>query len=734
MNSGGTELTNAISSPGVWGPTFSFRVPSAILVVSLCVFAVRPAGAQDEMTNTNEFSNVFATWESLVMSDPSTTDGTYSTADTGMDGELVVVSSSAPSNSIVFTDNYNRSNAALNTNASVSIGANYQLVQRSGDRLAMAGITNNQVQFGQTNTGSVNAQDVGLLYQGLALPDTSVSGNSFTLSGDITTHSAVVGTLLYGLIFNRLDDGSFYAARIDTGADTVVLQFIRSSQGGNISQFLNVTNSTALALSSLYSLSLTSSAPGVFDYTLTGANLDNGGVLSGTATDTVLQLSGGYAGFYISTGNVTPRFDDLSLTVEPAVSGQVFDEINVGEMTLGGSSNSIATIAGVAVVNANGVDLTVGAMSGGTLNVNAAGAVVTNVTGGNIVVSTNVSATLLGGSSSGVISGVGGLTKVGNGTLTLSGANSYSGGITLDLGVLRLDHANAAGSGAITQSGTNSTLQINTTGTVANAMSIYNIQTLQTVTLSGNKTLNNATYTVDPGTTTTESGVLSGGGGITKLGTGTLLVTASNTFTGTVDVQAGVLSLASATGSAAGGTTNVIVATNATLLIAQSDQVNNSAGVTLSGGTIQRASGVTEIFGNLNVSSASFLDFGSGTEGTMSFGTYTGSALLTVNNFFQGNVLTFGTDLSGSISDTNSFQFDNAFNSSWNQGTTTFTITAIPEPSAYFAVVALLGLVLWPAARRIGRAVRPACRRFAAVRCPLFANTRIHNPRGASNY
>jgi hypothetical protein len=31
-----------------------------------------------------------------------------------------------------FTDDYNRSNAALNTNASVSIGANYQLVQSSG--------------------------------------------------------------------------------------------------------------------------------------------------------------------------------------------------------------------------------------------------------------------------------------------------------------------------------------------------------------------------------------------------------------------------------------------------------------------------------------------------------------------------------------------------------------------------------------------------------------------------
>jgi len=637
---------------------------------------------------------------------------------------------------MVFTDDFDRANTAQNADATISIGANYELVKRTGNNTVTAGILNNQVQFGSI-TAPVDPSapsDPALLYTGLSLSDTTVIGNSWTLSGQIKTHNATNGILSYGLIFNRLSNGSFYAARIDTGSDTTVLQFIRSDAGGSAVEFAAITNTSSLALSSLYELSISSSAPGQFGYSLSGANIT--GSLSGTATDTALNLNGGYAGFYMSTVNNNPRFDNFSLTVVPNASGQVFSVLDVGETTLGGSNNSIATLTGTAIVNANGVDLAVGAMSGGTLNVNAAGAVVTNVTGGNIAVSTNVSATLLGGSSSGVISGPGGLTKAGNGTLTLSGANSYSDGITLDLGVLRLDHVNAAGSGAITQSGTNSTLQINTTGTVANAMSIYNIQTLQTVTLSGNKTLNNATYTVDPGTTTTESGVLSGGGGITKLGTGTLLVTASNTFTGTVDVQAGVLSLASATGSAAGGTTNVIVATNATLLIAQSDQVNNSAGVTLSGGTIQRASGVSEVFGNLNLTASSFLDFGGGTAGTITFSgiDYTPSALLALDiaNFNQGSALVFQTTNNLSMSGF-TFSGTGGFGGSSFDGST-FTITAIPEPSAYFAVIALLGLVLWPAARRVGRAARPAFRRSAAVRCPLFAKTRIHDPRGASNH
>jgi autotransporter-associated beta strand protein len=237
---------------------------------------------------------------------------------------------------------------------------------------------------------------------------------------------------------------------------------------------------------------------------------------------------------------------------------------------------------------------------------------------------------------------------------------------------------------------------------VANAMSIFNVRTMQTVTLSGNKTLNNATYTVDAGTTTTESGVLSGSGGITKAGTGTLLVTASNSFTGDTIVNAGVLNLNSATGSALGASTNVTV--SATLLISQSGQVNDSAAVTLSGGTIQRASGVSEVFGNLNVTAASFLDYSGGTGGSLQFGgiDYTPSALLSLQlvNFTQGNslVIQTGTDLTSYIGTGFTFSGAGGFGSSSFNGST-FTITAIPEPSTVIAAIGLVGLMLWPICR-----------------------------------
>jgi autotransporter-associated beta strand protein len=301
--------------------------------------------------------------------------------------------------------------------------------------------------------------------------------------------------------------------------------------------------------------------------------------------------------------------------------------------------------------------------------------------------------------------GTGSLTKLGTGSLILGAANSYSGGTTLSEGFLRLDNASAAGSGSITQATNNSTLQINTTGTVANAMSIFNIRTMQTVTLSGNKTLNNATYTVDAGTTTTESGSLSGAGGITKQGTGTLIVTGNNSYTGAVAVDAGVLNLNSSVGGAAATTSAVSVASGATLLLSQSDQVSNTAAVTLSGGTIQRASGVSEVFGSLNLTASSFLDFSGGTAGTLEFSgiSYTPSALLVLNiaNFTQGNTLVFQTTSNLSMTGF-TFSGSGGFGSSSFNGTT-FTITAIPEPSTFVAGGGILLGLVFSALRRPNR-------------------------------
>ena len=230
-----------------------------------------------------------------------------------------------------------------------------------------------------------------------------------------------------------------------------------------------------------------------------------------------------------------------------------------------------------------------------------------------------------------------------------------------------------------------------------------NTNTTANFTGTGGRLTLNTNRAIDVGTganMNVQWGIV-GAGGFTKNGTGTLTLSNANTYSGATTVSAGVLNLARAGGGAAASTASVSVASGANLLISQSDQVNNSAAVTLSGGTITRASGVSEVFGNLNLTQASLLDFGSGTAGNLTFGTYTPSSLLTVQNFFGGNTLVFGSDLTTSINNGSLFSFDNGFTSSWDAGSSTFTITAIPEASTYLAAAGLAGLLLWPLRRRI---------------------------------
>jgi autotransporter-associated beta strand protein len=307
------------------------------------------------------------------------------------------------------------------------------------------------------------------------------------------------------------------------------------------------------------------------------------------------------------------------------------------------------------------------------------------------------------GSWSGTVSGAGGLLKQGGGTVFLAGSNDYSGGTTLSGGILWLQSTTAAGTGAITQSN-GSTLVIDTTGIISNVMSIYNVSTLQTVTLTGNKTLNNSTFTVATDTTTTEAGDLDGEGGVTKEGAGTLILTGSNSYTGAVAVNAGILNLNSSTGGAAASTSSVSVADGAKLLVSQSNQVNDSAGVTLSGGTIARASGVSEVFGSLNLTVSSFLDFSGGTGGTIEFSSleYTPGALLSLQllNFSQGNALIIRNTSNWDDQINSGFTFSGTGGfggSSFSDGT--FTITAIPEPASAIAALGLLFMMLYsPAA------------------------------------
>lgn len=146
----------------------------------------------------------------------------------------------------------------------------------------------------------------------------------------------------------------------------------------------------------------------------------------------------------------------------------------------------------------------------------------------------------------------GSLVKSGSGTLTLSAANTFSGGATVQAGTLATrgnDRLPTAGSVAIQAPGT---------------LSLGGSQTVASVTGSGAIQLGGHTLTTGS-TSSTFAGRISGGGGLTKAGPGTLTLSGSNSFTGDTRVNAGTLVLDSATAldpfaivtTAAGGTLQV---------------------------------------------------------------------------------------------------------------------------------------------------------------------------------
>ena len=146
------------------------------------------------------------------------------------------------------------------------------------------------------------------------------------------------------------------------------------------------------------------------------------------------------------------------------------------------------------------------------------------LTVGNNNLSTTVSGTIQDGGASG---GTGGsLVKVGTGTLVLSGTNTYTGGTTLAAGTLRLANNQVLGTGALTTTG--SVVDYASGVTIANPI-VVNSNTTQLSVTTGSAT---------------QAGVISELGGprpLEKIGAGTLVLTANNTYSGATTVNAGTL-------------------------------------------------------------------------------------------------------------------------------------------------------------------------------------------------
>ena len=141
-----------------------------------------------------------------------------------------------------------------------------------------------------------------------------------------------------------------------------------------------------------------------------------------------------------------------------------------------------------------------------------------------------------------ITSGEGGITKEGTGTLTMSGTNAYTGGTTINTGILSVGtirNGGVAGNlGAATNAAANLVLGGGTlqyTGATDSTDRNFSAMTAGT-TSSIDVTVGGTNLTLAGASTATT-------GGLTKLGAGTLTLSGANLYTGLTTITAGTLTL-----------------------------------------------------------------------------------------------------------------------------------------------------------------------------------------------
>ncbi|HIF2820458.1 TPA: autotransporter-associated beta strand repeat-containing protein [Salmonella enterica] len=322
---------------------------------------------------------------------------------------------------------------------------------------------------------------------------TLVASNVESLgTGDVTNNATL--ELNTGGDFTNNISGSGQVVK--SGDDALALSGANSYTGGTLisSGTLVATNVDALGSGDVTdNATLELNTGGTFDnaisgsgqvvksgdktLTLSGSNTYTGGTL---ISDGTLVASNVEA---LGTGDVTDN-----ATLELNTSG-TFDNVISGSGQVVKSGDDALTLSGSNTYRGGTT------ISGGTLVATSVEALGTGDVTDNATLALNT-----GGDFINNIGGTGRVEKSGDQTLTLSGANSYTGGTLISSGTLVASNVNALGSGDVTD---NAVLELNTGGTFDNA--------------------------------------ISGSGQVEKSGDGTLTLSGSNTYTGGTLISDGTL-------------------------------------------------------------------------------------------------------------------------------------------------------------------------------------------------
>jgi|GEM_PF-1525485 len=457
----------------------------------------------------------------------------------------------------------------------------------------------------------------------LAAP--SVSTKTYTL---ITAASGLGGAAKFNLATkNFMIGGNPYHTSLATSTDTAVI--LSFEAGAAILPFYwqgSIDGSWKSQNGGTLNTNFTNEAAGATNTLAMPSWMTNVAMTASSASNLATTLDQAFAinGLtFVGTGSSNTAGTSIG-----AGSGGTL-QINGGGITVNAGSGANTISAPVTVgaaqswTNNSGNPLTIG-----TGSINNGGFLLTVAGSGNTTIS-------------GALGGNGGLTQSASGTLTLSGSNTYTGATTINTGMLSLTGSGTIGSGTVNLVG--GTLDLGT-------LNITNPFSLQGGLLQNGKiTLTSGNYDIQSGTAAWNS-YLYGSAGLIKTTSGTASLVGTNLYTGPTTIYAGTLSIGWWGSLASTSVVNLVGGTLDLNGVGVSNGYPLIAPVSLQGGTVQN--GVVNYNG-------STIDIQSGTETlTAVFAGYgglnktsPGTATLAGTNTYTGlTTVTAGTlQLDGSI-------------------------------------------------------------------------------------
>lgn len=605
--------------------------------------------------------------------------------------------------SILFNDGTFKPTTAVEFGQDVTVRSGGGTVDTSNGNVTFTGDVDGNGTLTKTGTGTLTLTGDSSFTGNTIVGQGTLKGDTDSLKGNI----ANAGTVN----FDQSTDGSYTSVIsgagnvVKSGTGTLVLTGANTYTGGTTvaegtlqgdttSLQGNITNNGTVAFSQSTNGTYAGTISGTGDLvkqgtgtvTLTGANTYTGDTTVGAGT---LALSGNGS---ISGGNLTVdtggTFDTSAATHDTTVStltgngtvalGSKTLEITDADGSFGGTiggTGQLAIDSGTQTLSGNntysggtriadGTTVNVGSnsalgtgtvqLNGGTLHTDADRTLANDITvsdGGTFTQDTDTTLNL-----NGDVDGSGDFVKNGEGTLVASGTLSHTGATIINDGTLTLSGTNTYSQGTYLNGGTLNVSSDGNLGNTAGGLTFNGGTLVNSGNLDSNRgvTLSADGHIVTgAGDVTSLGGTVSGAGGLDLQGSGTTVLSGTNTYAGGTQVANGTLEISNdgnlgqaGTGISLDGatlhTTDDVDSSRDIVLSSSLSHIDTDLGTTFSttgnvtgaGDLEKNGGGTLQIDGNVSLDAVGVFDGTLVLNGTNSF---TGTSIVTNGSTLQVN-------------------------------------------------------------------------------------------------